>query len=229
MTDPLEAIRRSVLKWCDFYSRGLPASVAEARREELDADLQDQIAWATSHEVNPGSLARQIRWRQARGAVDDLLWRRSVVRESRSESPGGWTSWTLLSTARLGGILMLTVSVYAIARTVTPYYYWSFFLAVAVPGQAPQLLAAAMALCGLVLLSRRRTRALGAAWLLVASQFTAYVSVPLLAHASVTVAALTDNTTATALLAIAASAAAIYYGGVTMWMSRRQRQELDRS
>lgn len=62
-------------RWVRLYTAGLPAHIRTRRRDEIDSDVCEQVAAAA------GSLRRarqEVVGRTARGAVDDLLWRREV-------------------------------------------------------------------------------------------------------------------------------------------------------
>ena len=51
-----ERMARLVAAWVRFYTRRQPPAVAQRRREEIDADLHDQIA----HEREAGTSERRI-------------------------------------------------------------------------------------------------------------------------------------------------------------------------
>jgi hypothetical protein len=76
--DPLAgnhaAIR--VLRWADFYTRGLPPEVRDVRRDEICSDLHDEAMDARRRGIAGPALARSIRRRAIRGSLADLDWRR---------------------------------------------------------------------------------------------------------------------------------------------------------
>lgn len=66
-------------RWLRLYTAGLPEQIRTTRRDEIASDVYEQLA-----EAHCSAARRQIRrevvGRTARGAVDDLLWRREVAR-----------------------------------------------------------------------------------------------------------------------------------------------------
>ena len=62
-----------VRAWVRLYTAGLPPSLREARREEIDADLCEQ-AHQEAVELAP-SLTTHVLFRWILGLPDDLLWR----------------------------------------------------------------------------------------------------------------------------------------------------------
>lgn len=64
-----------VARWARFYTRNLPAPIAERRIDEIDADLHDHIA----HERAAGTADRRIAFsvaaRMVRGLAADISWR----------------------------------------------------------------------------------------------------------------------------------------------------------
>ena len=79
-----------VERWVRAYTAGLPADVAERRREELRADLHDQVAHERALGHDEARIARAVRRRALRGAAADLSWsthrRRAARAERRHES-----------------------------------------------------------------------------------------------------------------------------------------------
>ena len=64
-----------VARWVRFYTRDLPASVAERRVEEIDADLHDQIAHERASGVGDRRISHGIASRMVRGVPADAAWR----------------------------------------------------------------------------------------------------------------------------------------------------------
>lgn len=63
-------------RWVRLYTCGLPEQVRRDRRDEIASDVFEQYA-----EAGPTWAARRaVAGRTVRGAVDDLVWRREVVR-----------------------------------------------------------------------------------------------------------------------------------------------------
>jgi hypothetical protein len=63
-------------RWVRLYTAGLPEQVRRDRRAELASDVFEQLA--------AGGGRRAVVGRTVRGAVDDLIWRREVVRDMQS-------------------------------------------------------------------------------------------------------------------------------------------------
>ena len=60
-----------------FYTRNLPAPIAERRIDEIDADLHDHVAHERAHGTPDPRIARGIAARTARGLAADVSWARS--------------------------------------------------------------------------------------------------------------------------------------------------------
>jgi len=67
-----------VERWVRFYTRELPAPIAERRAGEMAADLHDHIAHERERETSDLRIALSILSRMARGLPADLSWRRRV-------------------------------------------------------------------------------------------------------------------------------------------------------
>jgi hypothetical protein len=70
-----ERMARLVGRWVRFYTRNLPAPVAERRRGEIDADLHDHIAHERARGTGERRIAIGIASRMLRGLAADLSWR----------------------------------------------------------------------------------------------------------------------------------------------------------
>jgi hypothetical protein len=64
-----------VARWVRFYTRDLPAPVAERRVEEIDADVRDQIAHERADGIDDRRIALGIASRMVRGLAADAAWR----------------------------------------------------------------------------------------------------------------------------------------------------------
>lgn len=69
-------VTRAVLKWVDFYSRGVPSGQGKARREELISDMYEQQADARRRGLPTGAVNRSIAFRAIRGIFADIAWGR---------------------------------------------------------------------------------------------------------------------------------------------------------
>ena len=70
-----ERIAELVARWVRFYTRNLPAPIAQRRIEEIDADLYDHIAHERAHGTNDWRIALSILSRMGRGLAADASWR----------------------------------------------------------------------------------------------------------------------------------------------------------
>ena len=64
-----------VARWVRFYTRQLPASIAQRRVEEIDADLHDHIAHERANGAGDRRIAFSIFSRMLRGLAADVSWR----------------------------------------------------------------------------------------------------------------------------------------------------------
>lgn len=75
--------------WVGAYTSTAPDEVAGDRRQDLVADLHDELVDADASGIAPSLASRRIAGRVVRGVAADLLWRISV-----EWAPGRW-SWHL--------------------------------------------------------------------------------------------------------------------------------------
>jgi hypothetical protein len=66
----------AVLRWISFYTRSVPARVAQERYDELLSDLYEQVADGKRRGHSRGSVDRAIGARALRGVAADLSWSR---------------------------------------------------------------------------------------------------------------------------------------------------------
>ncbi len=159
----------AVLGWCAWYTRGLPEQLAAERRDEIASDLHEHAAWAAEQGITPRAVARGIRLRALGGAVADLSWRHSQLRQHESAEAGA-----LRRNARGGlpvlaytlGLLVLVASGAVVARVLVLTDPGS--AAFHAQGTASAVLALAASACALALMARSRTRWVGALWMIVA-------------------------------------------------------------
>jgi hypothetical protein len=85
-------VARLVRGWVDLYTRGVPAGLRAARRDEIDDDLWCQQEEATAMGRSPRSLAAEVVLRLLFGMPADVSWRlahpgsRGVAPMERSSS-----------------------------------------------------------------------------------------------------------------------------------------------
>jgi hypothetical protein len=71
-----------VALWVRWYTRNLPAPIAERRIDEIDADLHDHIAHERAHGTSDWRIALSIAARMVRGLAADASWRRRTIAHS---------------------------------------------------------------------------------------------------------------------------------------------------
>ena len=84
-----ERMAELVARWVRFYTRNLPAPVAQRRIDEIDADLHDHIAHDRARGTKDGRIALSILARMVRGLADDASWRQTIA---QSSTPKGMMS-----------------------------------------------------------------------------------------------------------------------------------------
>ena len=84
-----ERVTALVLRWVRWYTRGLPASTAERRIGEIDADLHDHVAHERADGAGERRIALGLAARMVRGMAADASWRgRTLARSStRKDMP----------------------------------------------------------------------------------------------------------------------------------------------
>ena len=71
-----------VARWVRFYTRDLPAPIAERRIEEIDADLHEHIAHERAAGTGDRRIALSIASRMIRGLAADASWRGHTIARS---------------------------------------------------------------------------------------------------------------------------------------------------
>ena len=70
-----ERMAELVARWVRFYTRELPAPIAERRADEVAADLHDHIAHERAAGISDRRIALGIASRMLRGLAADATWR----------------------------------------------------------------------------------------------------------------------------------------------------------
>jgi hypothetical protein len=102
-----ESMAALVARWTRAYTRNLPSSVADRRREEIAADVHDHIASARAQGIRDGRIARSIASRTLRGLLADAAWRRHQF--AVLGSAGRRTGTSLIRSAVRIGLGVVTV------------------------------------------------------------------------------------------------------------------------
>ena len=113
-----ERMAELVAGWVRFYTRDLPAAVAQRRIEEIDADLHDHIAHERAQGISDRRIARGIASRMVRGLAADA-WRGRQTRE------GTMNKALYRSAARVALGVAVILLVPLVATLVTDGEGWS--------------------------------------------------------------------------------------------------------
>ena len=104
-----EQVGAGVLRWVRWYTRDLPAAVADRRLQEIRADIHDHIEHQRRSGVGDSQVVRELASRLIRGLAADMSWRRVQVRILVKQEEAMWvrrilgqpTSRVLLGVAAL--------------------------------------------------------------------------------------------------------------------------------
>jgi hypothetical protein len=92
-----ERMAALVGRWVRFYTRDLPAPIAQRRIDEIEADLHDHIAHERAHGTSDRRIVLSIASRTIRGLAADASWRRQTI----SNSPTSKEAMNKRSTVRV--------------------------------------------------------------------------------------------------------------------------------
>jgi hypothetical protein len=182
-----------VSRWCLWYTRGVEVGAADERRDELASDLYEHAIWADESGVAPRAVARAIVIRAVRGAPADLLWRHSQRRELALADPVGYRRLRMH-----GAVTALVLTVAAMVLGWGLFVLTRITLSVTAgdirAGSETALTVlgfTAIAMIAVVLMSRRRSRVLGALLMVLPSFGLVHFGLYQLYSISATVGALT--------------------------------------
>jgi hypothetical protein len=137
-----ERVAQLVARWVRFYTRDLPAPIAERRINEIDADLHDHIAHERVHGTKDWRIALSIAARMIRGLAADASWRAQTIthRSTRKQPLSGSAYRSAVRVALVTAFILLLPLV---AMQVTDEVDWSladFVVAAALLGGSGLLL-----------------------------------------------------------------------------------------
>lgn len=127
-----ERLRAVVLSWARWYTRGLPAAVADRRRQELQADVYDHIEHQRAAGARDSQIAHEITSRMIRGLLADASWRRGQLRLLGTPERSMWRRGSLVRSAArltLGVAVVLALPAIATATGNADWGLGDFILA----------------------------------------------------------------------------------------------------
>ena len=106
-----------VARWVRFYTRNLPAPVAERRIDEIGADLHDHIAHERAAGTKERRIVVSIAARMVRGLAADVSWR-----AARKEPAMHKTAY-----ARVAVVTGLVLLIPGVGMLVSDEFAWGVF------------------------------------------------------------------------------------------------------
>lgn len=213
------AVRR-VCRWCAWYTRGIDADTAACRRDELASDLHEQATWADAAGQSPHALARSILGRAGRGALADLTWSHAQRRQVALADPVALRLRRVEGTAA-GLVLVAAVAVFMLGLYVLVRVAAAVATGLIRAGSGTSvavLVFTALAACGVLLLVRRRTRFLGALWMILPSIGVIHYGLFQLYSLSATVGALMFSMPGWSLASDALTVGlVVYFAAAVIW------------
>jgi hypothetical protein len=227
---PYAKTAERVLRWCDWYTRGLDEGVAQGRRDEILSDLWEHARWAERRNESPNVTSRVILSRAVLGVVADLNWRRAQRRRARLNGGPVATRYSRLavSLGLAAATTLLAFGLLVVVRGVinAPAIYSH----TGSRGLLATVIFTALTALGVALLARSRTRFVGAIWMIPVTIGLVHFGLRVLELVSATVGSfafnsmLTDWELVTALLS---AAIALVFGAlVAVWWPGRRRSPL---
>jgi hypothetical protein len=126
-----ERVAGLVARWARFYTRDLPAPIAERRVDEIDADLHDHLAHERAHGISDRRIARGIASRMVRGLAADVAWRgrqaELAARPSTREETMKMSKAVYRSAVRVAVGVAFILSVPFVASLVADDVVWSLW------------------------------------------------------------------------------------------------------
>ena len=210
----------AVLRWAAWYTRGIDRQATNDRLDELTSDLYEHVVWAESAGLKPVEVARSIRRRRLRGALDDLRWRRAQLREARASDPLAFkverSDSVALAIVFTVGLAVVIFGAFTLTRLLS-YLARTGDTAVTTLSVALAL-SALLATIGLISLGWKRTRFIGALVLVVAQAAVVQFGFSSLLYGSSAVNAYMYNSELWPLPKYAlAGALALLFAAATLW------------
>jgi hypothetical protein len=122
-----ERVAELVARWVRFYTRSLPAPIADRRIGEIDADLHDHVAHERAHHVKERRIALGIAARMVRGLAADASWRRQTIARHSTSQETMKTTDTQRSAIRVGLVTAFVLLLPLVAMQFTDEVDWGVF------------------------------------------------------------------------------------------------------
>jgi hypothetical protein len=234
-SDPYARAVDRVLRWCDWYTRGLAPAAASDRRSELQSDLWEHARWAERTSRSARGTSRGILLRAAKGAPADLSWRRAQQRSERMLSPHDRRERRINLTANAlvlaaaSVVLIFGASTLVRNATAAAHHDSDLF------GTASLTLLGftLMTAFAIVLLMRARARFIGALAMAVASVGVIHFGLRLLEFFSATISELALSslleTWATLQFVLLCGVGLFFLAAAALWLPARRRPSLERA
>ncbi len=177
--------QRFAQSWVGLYTRGLDERIAGDRQDEIASDLADHFAYSRDAGIPQESYASEVRVRTMLGIPADLLWRRHHLERRYGDAYEHYSlSVRLLGLSATGAVLAAVLGVVAsvqLARSAAAGTQWR------IADETVSLGVGTLAvLCGILLIARARTRAVGMLWLAGATPVTLSAAYETLLYSSTT-------------------------------------------
>ena len=112
-----ERLAGLVARWVRFYTRDLPAPIAERRIDEIDADLHDHIAHERAAGTTDRRIAVSIAARMALGLPADVSWRAARKEPDMTKS----------AYVRVAVVTGLVLLIPAVGMLISDEFAWGVF------------------------------------------------------------------------------------------------------
>jgi hypothetical protein len=114
-----------VARWVRFYTRDLPAPIAQRRVDEIDADLHDHVAHERAAGTSDRRIALGIASRMVRGLAADASWRRqAIARPSSPQEASKMSKTTYRSVVRVALVTSCVLLLPLVAMQFTDEVDW---------------------------------------------------------------------------------------------------------
>lgn len=124
-----ERVARLIARWTRLYTAGLSRPVADRRREEIAADVHEQVTHERSAGLHDSRIALGLASRALRGATADMSWRGRQRRADHTNSPEEQCLMSIYnrSTIRVTAFVLAVLAVPYFGTALSEDVQWSVF------------------------------------------------------------------------------------------------------